>query len=142
MTNSRHRSSPSKEPKADTTRGLARNWRDFGRRAITNLRQSRSTSLHEDRSDNEIDSPHFRMGAQHSQTRRRIKEFPDIRALDELVQRRIQEAKMQLRSRLKQAAAKVSDSLLFKEILECEFLKKFTTPTFDYSESNDPIQYS
>jgi len=64
------------------------------------MRQSRLTSsLHEDRCDNEADSFRSWAGVQHDQTRRRIEEFPYIQTLDELVQRRIEETKMQLHSR-------------------------------------------
>ena len=57
---------------------------------ITNLRRSRPTSLLlEDNSDNEADSLRFQTVVQHNQTRRKIEEFPDIRTLDELVQKQI-----------------------------------------------------
>ena len=50
--------------------------------------------------------------------------------------------KLQFHSRLILAVVKVSDSLLSKEILECEFSKKFTTPTFDYYfGANDPVHH-
>ena len=68
--------------------------------------------MHEDRTDNEANSPHFQMGVQYNQTRRRIEEFSDIPTLDELVQWRIEEAKLQLCSGPKQATVKVSDSPL------------------------------
>jgi len=80
------------------------------------------------------------MKVQHDQILRRIKEFPDIRILDELVQRRIEEVKLQLYSGPKQAAARVSNSLLSEAILECVFSKKFTTLTFDYDyRINNPV---
>ena len=109
---------------------------------ITNLRLLIPTSLLcEDGSDIEADSLCFWIEVQHKQTRRKIKKFPDIRALDELVQRQIQEVKLQFRSRLIQAAAKVFDSLSI-EILECEFAKKLSTSTFDYySRASDLVQH-
>ena len=109
---------------------------------ITNLRWFRPTSLlHEDYSDNEVDSPHFQGGVQHDQTRM-VEEFLYTRAFNELVQRRIEETKLQLCNRPNQVTAKVSDSLLSEEILECEYPKKFTTPTFEcYSETSDPVQH-
>ena len=46
-------------------------------------------------SDNEAYSLHFHAEAYHRQTRRKIEESTDIRLLDELIQRRIEEAKLQ-----------------------------------------------
>jgi len=108
---------------------------------ITNLRQPRPTFLlHEDDPDNEADSPRFQTGVQHNQTRRKNEKFYDIKALDELVQRRIQEVKLQFRRGPTQATAKVSDSPLSEKILECEFPKKFSILTFDYnSGASDPV---
>ena len=40
------------------------------------------------------------------------------------------------------SVAKVFDSTLSKDILKCEFQKKFSTPTFDYySRVSDLIQH-
>ena len=62
---------------------------------ITNLRRPKLTPfLREDSSDNEADLPHYQTRVQCDQIRIKIKEFPDIKTLDELVQRRIQEAKL------------------------------------------------
>ena len=70
----------------------------------------------------------------------RTREFPDIRTLDELIQRRIKKAKLQPNNQL--SAAEVSYSSLFKEILECEFLRKFSTPIFDYySGASESVQH-
>jgi len=52
-----------------------------------------------------------------SESEPEIKESSDIRVLDELIQRRIEEAKLQLHSRSVLSAAKVSDPLS-EEILE------------------------
>ena len=41
--------------------------------------------LHEDYFDNEADSPLFQIEAYHSQTQRKIEEFSDIWAFDELI---------------------------------------------------------
>jgi len=83
---------------------------------ISNLRRSKLISpMHEDGSDNKADSPCFQTKTQHDQIRRRTEEFPDIRILDELVQRQIEEAKLQLRSGSKQDTAKVSISLSPKQ---------------------------
>jgi len=49
-----------------------------------------------------------------------------------MIQRQIKEDKLQLHCRPKQGTARVSDSLLSEEILECEFQKKFATLTFSY----------
>jgi len=71
-----------------------------------------------------------------------MEESPNIRILDELIERRIKEAKLHLNSRSTLSATKVFDSPLSKEILECEFSKKFSTSTFDYySRMSDPIQH-
>ena len=64
------------------------------------------------------------MENKHSQIRRRIEEFPDIQTLNKLVQRRIEEAKLQLCGEPKQATTMVSNSPLSEVILECEFQKK------------------
>jgi len=57
-----------------------------------------------------------------------------------LIQKQIEEAKLELQSGPKQAAARVSDSPLSEEILECEFPRKFATLTFEYySETSDPL---
>jgi len=49
---------------------------------------------------------------------------------------------LQLNSRSTLSAVKISDSPLCKEILECEFPKKFSTPTFDYySGVSDLVQH-
>jgi len=62
---------------------------------ITNLRRLRPTSLlRTDGSDNEAESPCFQMGVHYDQTRRKIEEFLDIKRLNMLVQRQIQEAKL------------------------------------------------
>jgi len=57
--------------------------------------------LHEDYSDNKTDSPHSRTEANHRKTQRRNKESSDIQALDELIQRRIEEAELRLWGGLK-----------------------------------------
>jgi len=50
--------------------------------------------------------------------------------------------KAAVRSGMTLATAKVSDSPLSEEILECEFPKKFSTPTFDYCcGASDPVQH-
>ena len=67
-------------------------------------------------------------------------EFPHIRILDELVQTQIQEVKLRFYHGPTLLAAKVSDSHLSEEILECEFLKQFSTLTFGYySRGSDPV---
>ena len=97
------------------------------------MRRPISTSpLYEDNFDNEADSLRYQTGVQRGQIRRKIEELPDIRTLDELVQRRIQEAKLQFCSGLILAVSKVLDSPLFEGIMECEFPRKFSDPTFDY----------
>jgi len=49
---------------------------------------------------------------------------------------------LQFQSGSKQVAIRVTDSPLSEEILECEFSKKFATPTFDYiSRISDPVQH-
>ena len=70
-----------------------------------------------------------------------IKESPDIRALDEFIERRIEEAKLQIHSQSILLATKVSDSPFWRN-LECQFLRKFSTSTFNYySRMSDPIQH-
>ena len=76
-----------------------------------------NTLLHEDYSDNEANLSHFRTEAYNRQTWRRIKEPSNLCGLDELIQRSIEEANLQLQSGLKQAVARVSDSPLYKKIL-------------------------
>jgi len=56
-----------------------------------------------------------------------VEEIHYIQTLDELIQRWIEEAKLQLRSGPKWTTAKVSDFPLSEAILECEFSQKFTT---------------
>jgi len=91
-----------------------------------NLRRLEPTSLLcEDDADIEADSS-FLDGVQRDQPRKKIEEFPDIRTLNELVQKWIQEAKLQFCSGLIVEAAKVSDSPL-RRVLEFEFPKKFST---------------
>jgi len=71
--------------------------------------------------------------------KRRISRLP---SLDKVIQRRIKEDKLQFDCRSMLSTAKVSESSLSKEILECEFLKKFSTLTFDcYSRMGDPVQH-
>ena len=53
---------------------------------------------------------------------------PNVRTLDDLIQKRIGEARLLGRP----TTAKIHESLLSKEIQECEFLKMFSTSTFDY----------
>jgi len=49
---------------------------------------------------------------------------------------------LQFNSRLALSTVKVSDFPLSKPILECLFLKKFLTPTFNYySGVSDPVQH-
>ena len=59
-------------------------------RPIMNLRQPRPTSfLHEDGSGNKVDSPHYQIRVQRSQTRGKIEEISHIRTFDEFVQKQI-----------------------------------------------------
>ena len=88
--------------------------------------------LCEDSSDNEADSPSYQSGVQRGQTRKKTEEFPDVRTLNKLVQRRVYEVKLQSLSEPTPTVAKVSDSSLSEEILECEFSKKSTSQAFDY----------
>ena len=72
----------------------------------------------------------------HSKSELEFGGSPDLRTLDELIQRRA-EAKLQSSPSL--STVKISDSPFSEEILECEFPKKFATPTFDYCYGmNDP----
>jgi len=65
----------------------------------------------------------------------------DVKILDELTQRQIKEAKLQFNRQSSPSAAKVFNSPS-KEILECEFLRKFSTSTFDYySGVSEPVQH-
>jgi len=102
-------------------RGRARRRAHHSEATLTNV------SLYEDSSDNEVASLPNRVSTR--STQRKIEELPDIRTLDELVQRRIQEAKLQFLSGPTLAIAKVSDLLSTKRL--CEFSKRLT-PTFDY----------
>ena len=59
-----------------------------------------------------------------------------------MIQRGIEEAKLQLQSRPKHTSARVSDSPLSEENLECKFSKKFAPLTFGYySGTSDPVQH-
>ena len=53
-----------------------------------------------------------------------------LHALDELIQKRIGEAKLQ--NHLITLTTKILDFPLSEEIEECEFSRKFSTPTFDH----------
>ena len=62
---------------------------------ITNLRQLRLTVfLHEDYPNNEVDMPCLQEETDRRESWRRIKESPNTRALDELIQRKIEEDKL------------------------------------------------
>ena len=91
-----------------------------------------TSPMYEENSDNEAGSSRYQIGVQRGQTRRKIEELPDIIILDELVRRRIQEAKLHPCSEPTLSAIRVSDSPHCKEILKCEFSKKFSAPSFDY----------
>ena len=83
-----------------------------------NLRLSRQTLvLREDDSDNDVNSPRCQMGVQRGQTWKKIEEFSNIRTLNELVQRQIQEAKLQFHSGSMLITAISSYSLLSEKIL-------------------------
>ena len=64
-----------------------------------------------------------------SENEPKVSGSPNFEVLDELIQRRITEVNLQ--SRLTFSTAKVPDSPFSKEIMKCEFSKKFSTPTFD-----------
>ena len=124
MTNARIKSSPFKALRHNS--GPRWSWGTESVGTITNLRRPRPTSpLYKDNSDKEADSPHYQTGVQRGQTRQKIKELLDIRTINELVQRRIQEVKLQSRSGMTLTVSKDSDFPISKKILECEFPKKF-----------------
>jgi len=109
---------------------------------ITNLRRPRTTSPMSKITPTTKQTRLVMKRVQRGRTRRKVEELSDIRTLDERVQRRLQEVKLQLCSGSILSAAKFSDSSLFEEILKCEFAKKFSTPTFDYySGTRNSVQH-
>ena len=96
-----------------------------------------------EQSDGGSSSSHPHTREQHDQTQRKIEELVCIQDLNKFIQERVEEAKMQHHDRLRAITIDTSNSPFSESIFECEFLKKFTIPTFDcYSGQSDPIHIS
>jgi len=77
-----------------------------------------------------------------SPPRKKVDETPNLQSIEELVLRRIEKAKQINFGEPKVTTTRASESPLLKDILTCEFFKKFVTPTINtYIGMSDPMQH-
>jgi len=134
---------PLKYPRATSIAKTAHCCRGPGWRVIVELEMPQiSLPYPSERSDDRSSLSHFHTRDQHDQTQRKVEKFVCVQDLEKLVQKRVKKVRILHHGRLKAIITVASNSPFSEDILEYEFIKKFTISIFDcYSDQSDPVQH-